>query len=70
MVTHIVQAWGTEIGWVDCCKASSVKKARVLEMELLYGNGWMPQTTNRQTRIVPVEEANCKYNEPLTQSTI
>lgn len=61
MTTHIVQAWNSLIGWVDCCKAESYVDATMEEHRLKTGNGWMPQTKTRRTRIVPVEDANCKY---------
>tara|TARA_B100000949_G_C14263265_1_gene443823 strand:+ start:173 stop:481 length:309 start_codon:yes stop_codon:yes gene_type:complete len=41
--THIVQAWGTEIGWVDCCKAVSYQHAMFKEGQLKEGDNWLPK---------------------------
>lgn len=61
MPTHIVQAAMSGLGWVDCRKAESLADAQGQETELRAdASAWMPGDTDRQTRIVPVAESNCR----------
>lgn len=70
MITHVVQAYCTGMGWVDSKTATSLVDAIEKETRLRQDDGaWMPchQGPNgieRKTRIVPVHDSNCadRYN--------
>ena len=42
--THVVQAWGTGIEWVDCYVAVSYQHAMFKERQLKESDGWLSQT--------------------------
>ena len=66
-VKFIVQAtYFTKGAWADSKKAISMRHAEMLRKQLINNpDAWMNNPTIEEreamTRIVPVEEANCKY---------
>ncbi len=65
-VTHVVQAYSTGLGWVDCKTAMSEYDAKMNERALLEKtSAWTVGGYERKTRIVPVDQSNCKdkYNK-------
>lgn len=63
--THVVQAYSMGMGWCDMKTAGSEAEAKELEQVLLKkDSAWMSGDYERQTRVVPVEQSNCKdkYN--------
>jgi hypothetical protein len=61
--TYIVQGRGTGVSWKDCSKPLNILDAHVKEKDI-WDNGMMSDTCGEMSdwlRVVPVEDANCRY---------